>query len=287
MKKVRLAALALAVSCALSIGPAYATKQATDQSDLWWNPNESGWGVQLVHRGGFIFATMFVYDAAGKPTWYTGQLNDPGSTDDLVWAGDVYATTGPYFGAPVFDASTVTVKKVGTMQWSPTDVQTGTLTYTIDNVTTTKELTRQYLGFEDLSGDYMGAVHANTTGCTVAAANGDAFAFANLKAVQSGADLTLTLSPLGAPVLHIHRYEHAVRAVPVGQGNVQLHVGRHRQHGGLRGAGGRERDVRALHGQECGHRLPRQRRVLRSVGEVSRRRHRGRDRRRTARLSPR
>ncbi len=52
------AAILLAIASALS--PVWATSFTTDQSDLWWNPNESEWGMQLVHRGSVIFATMFV-----------------------------------------------------------------------------------------------------------------------------------------------------------------------------------------------------------------------------------
>ncbi len=36
------------------------TAVTTDVSDLWWNPSESGWGMQLVQEGNFVFATVFV-----------------------------------------------------------------------------------------------------------------------------------------------------------------------------------------------------------------------------------
>ncbi|HEX5633216.1 MAG TPA: S8 family serine peptidase, partial [Gemmatimonadales bacterium] len=32
---------------------------ASNYSDLWWNPAESGWGVNLEHQGDVIFATWF------------------------------------------------------------------------------------------------------------------------------------------------------------------------------------------------------------------------------------
>ena len=75
--------------------PVHSTSFTTDQSDLWWVPNESGWGMQLVQRGSVIFATLFVYDPTGNPTWYTATL-DP-MAGNLTWTGDLYATTGPYF----------------------------------------------------------------------------------------------------------------------------------------------------------------------------------------------
>ena len=37
--------------------------------DLWWNPAESGWGINLTHQSDIIFATLFTYDTAGKGMW--------------------------------------------------------------------------------------------------------------------------------------------------------------------------------------------------------------------------
>src|SRR5207253_7259000 len=39
--------------------------------DLWWSgPLENGWGMSIVQHGDQLFNVLFVYDAAGKPTWY-------------------------------------------------------------------------------------------------------------------------------------------------------------------------------------------------------------------------
>ena len=43
---------------------------AVDYTDLWGNPNESGWGVTLTQQFGILFAAWFVYDTTGKPIWY-------------------------------------------------------------------------------------------------------------------------------------------------------------------------------------------------------------------------
>ena len=58
---------------------------ATNYTDLWWNANESGWGVNFSHQGDFIFATWFTYDTAGKPWWLVAELSKK--------SGGVY--TGP------------------------------------------------------------------------------------------------------------------------------------------------------------------------------------------------
>src|SRR6185503_19971412 len=37
---------------------------------LWWNPNESGWGVNIAQQGDVWFAAWYTYDRSGKPTWF-------------------------------------------------------------------------------------------------------------------------------------------------------------------------------------------------------------------------
>jgi hypothetical protein len=81
-----------------------------DYTDLWWNPAESGWGLNFAqHPSGQAFATWFVYGADGLPLWYVV----PGGKwlDGTTFQGDVYATTGPDIGA--FDPARVTRTRVG------------------------------------------------------------------------------------------------------------------------------------------------------------------------------
>jgi len=143
-------------------GPASASSYSTDQSDLWYNPNESGWGTQLVQRGPTIFATMFVYDQAGNPIWYTATLNTAGS---LLWSGDLLLTNGPWFGTVPFSPGTVGYRRVGTMSWTANTVTDGTLEYSVDGVHVVKNLTRQTLVFDNYSGRYQGATHRVISGC--------------------------------------------------------------------------------------------------------------------------
>ena len=53
--------------------PAFANTFMSDFSDLWWNANESGWGVTVTQQREVAFFTFFIYGADGKPAWYTGQ----------------------------------------------------------------------------------------------------------------------------------------------------------------------------------------------------------------------
>jgi len=148
-------ALALTAAIVLVCSQASASPPPTvDVSDIWWNPNESGWGMQLVESDGFVFATLFVYDTQSLPTWYTGDLDN--NTGFLSWSGGLYATTGPYFGTVPFDPKLVTASQVGTMTIALTTPEQGTLTYTVNGVSVTKSIIRQTLQAVDPSGTYSG-----------------------------------------------------------------------------------------------------------------------------------
>ena len=144
----------LIVSALLAAPPARPSAGVPDQSDLWWNAAESGWGVQLTHRGGVIFVTMYGYGTDGKPTWSTALLRPAGSS----WTGDVYLTTGPYYGAPTFDPATVTRRIAGSMTWTSEDAVNGTIAYSIDGVSVTKKVVRQPLENDNYAGTYLGAL---------------------------------------------------------------------------------------------------------------------------------
>jgi hypothetical protein len=101
---------------------------------------------------------MFVYDAAHNPVWYVGTLNHQGS--GYVWTGDMYLTTGPWFGA-TFNPALFGGRIVGSMTWNGITVTTGTLTYSVDGVAVVKNVVRQTLVNEDYSGRYGGGLHAD------------------------------------------------------------------------------------------------------------------------------
>jgi hypothetical protein len=110
--------------------------------DLWWNPAESGWGVNVTHQGSTLFATLFTYDAAGKGLWLV--MSNGAATGAGQYSGTLYATTGPAFNASPWTGATPTA--VGTMSFSFTDGDHGTLTYTYNGTSVTKAITRQVFG---------------------------------------------------------------------------------------------------------------------------------------------
>ena len=109
--------------------------------DLWWNPAESGWGVNITHQGDILFATWFTYDAAGQPAWFV-MSNGARSAGTQSWSGAIYHTSGPAFDAR-WDNTKVTVTPAGTASFDFADASHGTFTYTVDGVTQAKPITRQ------------------------------------------------------------------------------------------------------------------------------------------------
>jgi len=131
-----------------------------DYTDTWWNPAESGWGVQLVQQVDVIFATIYVYDLQSNPDWYAATLTlNPAGT----WKGDLYATHGPWFGGP-FDASTVTKRQVGELAVTFSGTNHGTLAYSIDGTPVSRTIERMTMRNADLSGGYLFWMNA-TIGC--------------------------------------------------------------------------------------------------------------------------
>ncbi len=184
----RLAALLAFFAFAL---PASATSTGIDYTDIWWNPNESGWGINLMEQGTTIFATMFVYDASGHPTWYTGQMTSGGTTS---FTGPVYATTGPYWGANGFDPNAVGHTQVGTMTVNFSNGYTGALSYTINGVIVNKNIVRQSFANNNMAGTYMGGLAASGTNCNSGITNGPIFMNGSITVTQNGQNLSMATS---------------------------------------------------------------------------------------------
>jgi hypothetical protein len=119
-----------------------------DYSGLWWNSQESGWGLS-IHQSArdTLFAALFVYDAGHDAQWFT--IQPGGWTSATRWTGIVYRTTGPHFSSPGYDPRLVLVQSAGNavidFDQAPGTVGQARLTYTIDGVTTVKTITRMGL----------------------------------------------------------------------------------------------------------------------------------------------
>ena len=117
------------------------TPPIVDYTDLWWNPDESGWGLAVTQQYNIMFLAWYVYDGAGKPTWFVVP-NCAVNTGQTGCVGDVFRTTGPPFGS-TFNPTQVTVYPAGKMFLNFTDPNHGDLSYNNDTLFVTKKITRQ------------------------------------------------------------------------------------------------------------------------------------------------
>jgi hypothetical protein len=119
----------------------------TDYSGLWWNPQESGWGLSL-HQSALrsLFGGWFVYGAEGRPEWFTLQAGQ--WLDSTTWRGTVYRTTGPFFAGPDFDPRLVLLQSAGTatldFRHRAGEEDRARFTYTIGGVTATRTISRMF-----------------------------------------------------------------------------------------------------------------------------------------------
>src|SRR5215831_3630119 len=155
-----LLAAALQAFAQNATGPGYISYQG-----LWWNSpagSQSGWGINIAHQGGVLFATWFTYDANGNGMWLVASdaelvnmgMDDgepmygyggPGMNQTLpIYSGTLYSTTGP--AAPLdapFDPTKVKVTAVGSVVFTFTSPVDGQLTYTYNGTVGMMNITRQ------------------------------------------------------------------------------------------------------------------------------------------------
>jgi len=172
MTIIRRIAIALVAASALATGSAQSAS-TTNFSDQWWVEAESGWGASVLQQADVLFIDLFVYSADARPTWFTVAASQQGSAPagHTVFTGDLYQTSGPYYGGP-FNASAVTYAKVGTLTFDADSAHSATLTYTVNGVAVTKIVSRQLWRYENLGGSYYGGMLGEQVACNPASENG-------------------------------------------------------------------------------------------------------------------
>nr|MBP8120974.1 hypothetical protein [Burkholderiales bacterium] len=114
--------------------------------DLWWNPNESGWGINFTHQSDIIFATLFTYEpgagTTNKGLWLTASMPRQSAG---VYSGDLVRVTGSAFNAAPFVPlnPAINAARVGNMRVEFTNGNAGQLTYDVNGQTVTKTIERQ------------------------------------------------------------------------------------------------------------------------------------------------
>jgi hypothetical protein len=155
----RLAFLALALLAATQAAAVLITGPGTvSYQGLWWNfpaDTQHGWGLNIAHQGGTLFATWFTYDSDGSGMWLVvpdAALEDMGDTAPTyggaieslpTYSGTLYRTNGPAFDAAPFDGTKVVPQPLGTAVFTFTSPDIGTFTFTINGVTRRLVITRE------------------------------------------------------------------------------------------------------------------------------------------------
>jgi hypothetical protein len=169
-----------------------------DITDLWWNPAESGWGMNVVEQSDTSFITLFVYGTGNAPTWFaassvTYQGYDSASLEH-VHSGTLYQTTGPVVSTAAFDPAQVGVRAVGLItlrvgtSTTANTVYTGRLSYTVDGVAVEKTVVRQVWRNANHAGTYYAALRESWSNCSTSGYNGDYVGYGTLTVTQSSDD---------------------------------------------------------------------------------------------------
>jgi hypothetical protein len=147
-----------------------APARATDYTDLWWTPSESGAGLTVTHQGNVVFLAFFVYGPDGKATWFSSPaaFAQSDSNGNPNYTGTLFQSTGPAFSGP-FNPAAVNAAAVGTATFAVTSASTANLGYTVGGVSVSKSLVRQTFKLNtDVVGDYLAGRVVDNTSCTPA-----------------------------------------------------------------------------------------------------------------------
>jgi hypothetical protein len=117
---------------------------AGQYTDLWYNPQESGWGANVVQQEETAFVTLFVYGPDGKPTWYVASDAQVVAYSGAlpIFSGTLYRTQGPWHGG-VFDPRNVDATPVGTVSLEALSKERMRIHYVAEGVNQVKEVVRQ------------------------------------------------------------------------------------------------------------------------------------------------
>lgn len=183
----------------------------TDLTDLWWNENESGWGVTATHQREIVFLTFFVYGPDNRPTFYAATTTFVGQTASgaLIFSGVMYQGNGPWFGG-TFNPNLVSARLVGTATFTAF-VDAATLTYSVDGVPVTKAVTRQTFRNNDLSGSYAGVFRETSSSCSNQANNGTIESIVGVSISNTATTLAMTTNENGSICNYSGNYRQSGR----------------------------------------------------------------------------
>lgn len=113
-------------------------------TDLWWDSNQPGWGMNIMVKNDQFFATWFVYDAAGRAAWYTFQGGN--WVGNQCYGGPIQKVSGPPWGGILGlsgGLSSVVVSQAGTGIICYSSYNSAGISYTVEGMTQNKMMSRQ------------------------------------------------------------------------------------------------------------------------------------------------
>jgi hypothetical protein len=129
--------------------PPAAVLSAVYVTDLWGNPGEPAWSLNIVHHKVLVVngpgtdavvATWNTFNASNAPTWFS--LSGGSWTTGQSYTGVLHQTTGSYFGNAYVPGQAVD-SIVGSATLSFTDANNGTLSYTVAGITSSRAIIRK------------------------------------------------------------------------------------------------------------------------------------------------
>lgn len=138
---------------------------ALNLSDLWWNPQQPGTGMQVVQQGETAFVTLFTYGPNGEPFWVVApdaRVYAYDATGRPAFRGTLYRTRGSAFSAP-FDPAESRVIPVGELYLTSNGDNRLAVEYTINNVSLTRSLERQTFALPGAAANYAGSFKLRMT----------------------------------------------------------------------------------------------------------------------------
>ena len=145
-------AVALCSVWVLCVGAA----NANDYNGWWWNPDQSGQGINIGHQGNQVFIAWFTYDETGKGAWLV--MGGPLSTPTTL-SGPLYRTTGPALGT-TFDPNQVKETQVGTGTLTFSDLHHASFAWTFNGHSGTLALIRESYAATTVAGTYSASYNA-------------------------------------------------------------------------------------------------------------------------------
>lgn len=194
---------------------------ANNYQDLWWNPNESGWGINISHQGDVMFATWFIYGANGQPTWiFLSRAERSGASGNTFSGVISQAITGsPFAAVPFVPSTAANFRAVGNATLVFTDARSGTLTYSVDGAQVVKPITRQTIGVFNLTGTYFGGLRREGSGCVAASLNGSLLNQATYSVTHTVATGALNIAEVGGTLCNFSGNTQVFGSVMEGSGN--------------------------------------------------------------------